>query len=145
MFHQKYRLCLLCAWPWLSVFPTPDQTFRPDQTKNLAAGEKIRPPLQNLLTNADITVFYTLFLSAKRTKILRYQEMKCTFLQIFYGFYVNNHLQKSSAPFRPFFGIFKENSAANFSGRTNCCGAPLRPKFRPLSNTAGSHQLLSLA
>jgi hypothetical protein len=51
--------------------------------------QKIRPlakkfgPLQNLRTNANITVFYTLFLSAKGTKNLRYQEMKCTFLQIF--------------------------------------------------------------
>jgi hypothetical protein len=62
--------------------------------------------------------------------------MKCTFLQIFKGFYMNNHLQKSSAPFRPFFGIFEESSAANFSGRTNFCRAPFElcgRNFGPLA------------
>jgi hypothetical protein len=38
------------------------------------------------------------------------------------SFYMINHFQKSSAPFRPFFGLFKENSAANFSGCTNFLG-----------------------
>jgi hypothetical protein len=37
---------------------TSDQTFRPDQPKNSAAGKKFGP-LQNLLTNANITVIYT--------------------------------------------------------------------------------------
>jgi hypothetical protein len=93
--------------------------------------QKIQPltkkfgPLQNLLTYANITVFYTQFLSAKGSKNKKYQEVKCSSLQIFKVFYMNNHLQKSSAPFRPFFGIFKENSVANFSGRTNFCRAPL--------------------
>jgi hypothetical protein len=89
------------------VLPTPGQTFRPDPPKNSAAGEKIRP-LQNLLINANITVFYTLFHSAKETNNQRYQEMKCTFLQIFELFYMNNHLQKSSARFRPFLAFLKK-------------------------------------
>jgi hypothetical protein len=38
------------------VLPTPDKTFRLDQPKNSAAGEKIRPPTKSL-TNTDITVF----------------------------------------------------------------------------------------
>jgi hypothetical protein len=49
---------------------------------------------------------------------------------------MNNQLQKSAAPFRPFFGIFKENSAANFSGRTNFCRAPFEfcgRNFGPLA------------
>jgi hypothetical protein len=104
--------------------------------------KKIRPlakkfgPLQNFLTNANITVFYTLFLLAKGTKNQRNQEMKCTFLEIYKGFYMNYHPQKSSAPFRPFFGILKESSAAKFSGRTNFCRAPFElcgRNFGPLA------------
>jgi hypothetical protein len=68
--------------------------------------------------------------------------MKCTFLQIFKLFKMNNRLQKSSAPFRPFFGIFKENSAANFSGRTNFCRAPFEfcgRNFGPLATLIHTH------
>jgi hypothetical protein len=93
-------------------------------------------PLQNLLTNASISVFYTLFLSTKGPKNQKNQKVKCISLQIFKVFYMNNHLQKSSTPFRPFFGIFKENSAANFSGRTNFCRAPFEfcgRNFGPLA------------
>jgi hypothetical protein len=49
---------------------------------------------------------------------------------------MNNHLQKSTAPFRPFFGTFKENSPANFSGCTNFCRAPFEfcgRNFGPLA------------
>jgi hypothetical protein len=50
------------------VLPKPDQTFWPDQQKLLAAGEKIWLPIPNLLRNANIIVFYTLFLTGKGTK-----------------------------------------------------------------------------
>jgi hypothetical protein len=49
---------------------------------------------------------------------------------------MNNHLQKSSAPFSTLFGIFKENSTANFSGRTNFCRDPFEfcgRNFGPLA------------
>jgi hypothetical protein len=58
--HYWLHRCCSDENTW-AVLPTPEQTFRPDQ-------QKIRPlaikfgPLQNLLTNANITVFYTLFL-----------------------------------------------------------------------------------
>jgi hypothetical protein len=55
----------------VTVLPTPDQTFRTDQPNNLAAVKKFGPT-QNLLKNADITVLFTLFLSAKETKNQRY-------------------------------------------------------------------------
>jgi hypothetical protein len=45
-------------------------------------------------------------------------------------------LQKSSAPFRPFFGKTEENSAANFSGRTDFYMAPFElcgRNFGPLA------------
>jgi hypothetical protein len=57
---------------------------------------------------------------------------------------MNNLLQKSLAPFRPFFGIFKENSAANFSGRTNFCRAPFEfcgRNFGPLATLCKTFEL----
>jgi hypothetical protein len=65
-----------------NMLPNPGQTFRPDQPKNSDAGEKFSP-LQNLLTNANITVLNTLFLLVKGTKNQRYQGMKCTFLHVY--------------------------------------------------------------
>jgi hypothetical protein len=50
------------------VLPTPSKTFRPDQQKIRPLAKKFGPP-QNLLTNANISVFNTLFLSAKGPKI----------------------------------------------------------------------------
>jgi hypothetical protein len=93
------------------VLPTPNQTFRPDQPLAKKFG-----PLQNLLKKANMTVFYTLFLSAKGTKNPRYQAMKCTSLQIgfflfiyfFLFFCMNNHLQKSSALFGFFLAYLKK-------------------------------------
>jgi hypothetical protein len=56
---------------------------------------------------------------------------------------MKNRLQKSSAPFRPFFGLFKENSAANFSGGTNFCRAPSEfcsRNFGPLATLSAVHK-----
>jgi hypothetical protein len=55
----------------VTVLPTPDLTFRSDQPNNSAAVKKFGPT-QNLLKNADITVLFTPFLSAKEIKNQRY-------------------------------------------------------------------------
>jgi hypothetical protein len=47
------------------------QTFRPDQPKSLAAGEKFGPT-HILLINANITAFYTLTLEILKTETQNY-------------------------------------------------------------------------
>jgi hypothetical protein len=72
LLEKKYFFCINSS-------NTPDQTFRPVQPKIRPLVKKFGH-LQNLLTNANITVYYTLFLSVKGPKN---QEVKYTFMQIF--------------------------------------------------------------
>jgi hypothetical protein len=74
--HKSWqRPCFQCCQLLTKLFGKINQKIRPLAKKF--------GPLENILINANITVFYTLFLSAKGTKNQRYEEIKCTFLQIF--------------------------------------------------------------
>jgi hypothetical protein len=51
-----------------TVLPTPGKTFRPDQPKNSASGEKVLPPTKNILIEAYI--IFSFFLSDSKCQIV---------------------------------------------------------------------------
>jgi hypothetical protein len=112
-----------------------NKLFGPANKKILPLAKKFGPTIK-LVINTNITVFYKLYLLSKVRKTHRKQIWRVCFLKKSDFLYMNHNLQKSSAPFRPLFSKTKENSAANFSCRTDFYRAPFElcgRNFGPLA------------
>jgi hypothetical protein len=106
------------------VLPASEKTFRPHRPKNSVAGEKISLTHTRNLLDANITVFYKLFLSSKCIKNLRKQYgWKVGFLQKYKLIIWINNLQISSTPFLPLFcQIWRKFGRQFFPASLEFCG-----------------------
>jgi hypothetical protein len=101
------------SWPSLSV-ANSKPNFSARSAKKFGRWRKNSAPpiIFTLQTNYVAKVYKKLKISAEEEYVF------CR------AFYVKNTLLKNSAPFQLFFGKYKENSTANFSGSIEFCEAP---------------------
>jgi hypothetical protein len=100
VFSQENSALFQCCQLFTKLFGQINQKIRP-------LAKKIGP-LQNLLKNEYITVFYTLFLSAREQEIKDIRRWSVLLCRYFKVFYMKKHLQKSSAPFRPILAYYRK-------------------------------------